>query len=345
MADPTENEPHDGLPDPFTRHDFLAEDRVETTLRQRLDNRTLTHGWILAGPRGIGKATLAARIARAKLAPEALLDDSSLACDPAHPMVRLVDQRAHPDLFIAERIYDEKKKKVETDLPVDRIRQMTARLQHTASSGHGRVAIIDPADAMNANAANALLKILEEPPADTLILLLANSPGALLPTLRSRCRMIRLRPVATTTLAALLMRDLGLDGPEADRLAEAARGRPGYALDLATQDGAEAIRLAEDFLRLCDRGAQIRPIARKFAGKNADSLWPVFRDHLFAQLAEAARAAAMAKPEAEAAPARFVIGWERLTELCSRGERLNLDRVSLIEAMGHDLGDALSIPN
>ncbi len=345
MAASIENETKDGLPDPFTRHDFLTADAVETTLRQRLDDQTLNHGWIIAGPRGIGKATFAARIARAKLAPEALLNDTTLACDPGHPMVRLVDQRAHPDLFIAERIYDEKKKKVETDLPVDRIRQMTARLHHTASSGHGRVAIIDPADAMNANAANALLKILEEPPTNTLILLLANSPGALLATLRSRCRMIRLRPVATKTLAALLADDLGLDAPEANRLAEAARGRPGYALDLATQGGAEAIRLAEDFLRLCERGAQIQPIARKFAGKTADSLWPIFRDHLFALLAEAARAAAMAERGGEGTPARFVVGWERLTELCNRGERLNLDRVSLIEAMGHDLGDALSTPN
>ena len=316
---------------------LIGHQQAEHSMRELMENGTLSHGWIISGPQGIGKATFAARLAKAKLAPEALTDTLSLATDPAHPIVRQISSMAHPDLFVARRRYDEKKQKLDNDISVDRIRTLTRALTLTASGDHGRVAIIDAADDMNRNAANALLKILEEPPEKTLIILISHAPGRLLATLRSRCRKIALRSVPDDPIRQLLTVEVSCTRGEADKIVEAAGGRPGYALSLAQNDGASALAAAESFVANAMGNKSIGPVAEQFSKKNTDAQWQIFRDHMMVVLSREARRSAIDPASGLYSPDIWVKSWEAINALCDRGERLNLDRNALISAIGYDL--------
>ncbi|MGH6967963.1 MAG: DNA polymerase III subunit delta' [Stellaceae bacterium] len=206
----------------------------------------LPHAWLLAGPAGIGKASFAFRAARFLLAqPEVgggLFGDAApataLAIPPDHPVFRLVASGAHPDLLVVERAWDEKRKRRRSEIVVDDARAIAAFLHLTPSQGAWRVVIVDGADEMNRNAANALLKILEEPPKRAVLFLTSESPGRLLPTIRSRCRMLymnTLQQYAVFTSINKLIPDLSLVDSEA--LAQLAGGSIGRALTLAAQNG------------------------------------------------------------------------------------------------------------
>ncbi|MDQ6438038.1 DNA polymerase III subunit delta' [Mesorhizobium sp. LHD-90] len=175
----------------------------------------LPHALLLAGPRGVGKATLAFHLAyhllrhpRPDSAPEELA-----APDPASPLFRQIAMGAHPAVLHLTRPYNDKTKKFATLLTVDEIRRVNRFLSMTSHDGSYRIVLVDPADDMNTNAANALLKNLEEPPSRTLFLLITHSPGALLPTIRSRCQMIRLQPLSAAEVEDVLVR-LGMPLPE-----------------------------------------------------------------------------------------------------------------------------------
>jgi DNA polymerase-3 subunit delta' len=255
----------------------------------------------------------------------------------------LVAGEAHPDLFVAERIWDEKKSKHQSEITVETIRKLTAFLNRTASGGGARVAIVDTADDMNRNAANALLKALEEPPRGAALLLLSSAPGRLLPTVRSRCRRLDLAPIADEVVEQLLI-DEGIDIQNARKIAGHARGRPGYALMLAAGDGAEAISLAHQFLSAAQSGRDVSRIIAGVSGKTGEARWPVFRDTIMSTLSDAARSAAVDHKAAgfEGLSAGALLeGWQAVSQLCGRGEALNLDRAQLIEAMAYDLRNAL----
>ena len=169
----------------------------------------LHHGWLICGPKGIGKATLAYRFARFLLAggpkDPGLFGEASggLAVDESDPVFQRVAQSGHGDLFSVERGYDEQKKRLRSDIIVSDIRGLAGFFSRTAAEGGWRVAIIDAADEMNNNAANAVLKVLEEPPANTVLLLVCHRPGRLLPTIRSRCRMVALNPLSADNVTDL----------------------------------------------------------------------------------------------------------------------------------------------
>lgn len=328
---------------PQERADQIGREDVEASLRAAMAEGALSHGWIIAGPRGAGKATLAYRIARGLLDPSALEDDASFDVAPDARVFRLIAGGAHPDLFVAQREWNEKTSKYQTEITVETIRSLTQFLNRTAALGGYRVAIIDTADDLNRNAANALLKALEEPPANTLLMLLSEAPGRLIATIRSRCRRLDLRPVTDEVIEDWLQREGDVSGAEARTIAANAGGRPGYALSLAAGEGAEAIRLARDFL---EAGADISNITRALTGKAADAKWEIFREVVMENLSLAARA--MARGETPAIdpgagdPAALLSAWEKLSALSARGEALNLDRAQLIAAMAYDLRAALS---
>jgi DNA polymerase III subunit delta' len=329
---------------PRARARQIGQEALEKRLRAAMDGGGFSHGWILSGPEGAGKATLAYRIARAVLDPKALTGPETLDMEETARTFRLVAGSAHPDLFVAERLWDEKKDKQQSEITVETIRKLTSFLNRTASGGGARVAIVDTADDMNRNAANALLKALEEPPPGALLLLLSATPGRLLPTIRSRCRRIDLPPLSDEAVEQFLISE-GVPMGDAKNIADHARGRPGYALTLAAGEGADAIRLAQAFLLAAQKGSDISKIIAGVSGKAGDARWPVFLDTVLTGLSDAARMAAIAgrADGFEGAGAGALLdAWQALTQLSGRGEALNLDRAQLLQAMAFDLRAALS---
>ena len=329
---------------PRDNDEWIGDPATEAFVRDAIDRDSFSHGWLLAGPQGVGKATFAYRAAKAVLAKGDLIDDKSLATDPKSKTAHLVSSSAHPDLFVAERRFDEKKGRTETEIPVDTIRRLTAFLSRTASMSKWRVAIVDKADDLNRNAANALLKVLEEPPKNTLLLLVCDAPGRIIPTIRSRCRRLDFRRLEDREIRAFL--EGAATDPSLDRSAivAAAQGRPGLALTLASEDGAAAVDAANTFISKA-RGEAVLTIAQSLSGKAGEARWPIFRSLVLDALSREARDACAETPRhgvfSHASAPQLVAAWEDLSDFIDRGDRLNLDRAQIILAMQRRLARAL----
>ena len=193
----------------------------------------LPHAWLLTGPRGVGKATLDWRIARALVAGGPV---ESLAMAREAPAFRALANLASPQLFLCRRPWDDKTERLRTAITVEEVRALKDFFQLSAADGGHRVAIVDAADEMNASAANALLKILEEPPTAAVLLLVCHRPAALLPTIRSRCRELRLAPLGADDMAAALTA-AGVATDAGAALATLAGGSVGAAIRLAADGG------------------------------------------------------------------------------------------------------------
>jgi DNA polymerase-3 subunit delta' len=214
---------------------------AERALLQAATSGRLPHAWLFTGPPGIGKATLAFRFARFLLAGRAeegagLFGDgpASLAVDPGDPVFRRIASAAEPNLRLLQVPTDPKTGKRKSEIAVAQIRESTDFFRHTSADGNWRILIVDSVDAMSRSAANAILKILEEPPNRAVLILINHAAGRVLPTIRSRCRVLALAPLAAADCAAVLQGvapDLSQD--DAQRLALAAHGSPGAALALA----------------------------------------------------------------------------------------------------------------
>lgn len=306
---------------PHRRTDFLPAPDLDAQLQRALEQGALANGWLIAGPEGVGKATLAYRLARA------LLNGGAQTLDPPTEArsSALIAARAHPDLFVAERLYDEKKERHAADIAVETSRDLISFLNLTPSLGAWRVVIVDTADDLNRNSANALLKALEEPPAKTAIFVLSSSPGRLLATIRSRCRRLTFRPYADEAVAAFLAREGAANGEAAQKIASAAEGRPGFALKLALGEGVAAIDAVNEFLSARDAFG----VAQRLAPKSADGVWPIFQELLLRRIDRAARGAAI---DADARAADFVALRESVATLFTRGDAVNLDRLQLVLA-------------
>jgi DNA polymerase-3 subunit delta' len=228
----------DAIPHPRRTLSLYGHPESEQAFLEAYRAGRMPHAWLIGGPRGIGKATLAYRMARFVFAhpdPAApgVQNAASLALPADHPVVRRVAAQGHPDLLALERVADEKGK-VPMFIPVDMVRKTIGFFGSTAGEGGWRVCIVDSTDEMNAAGANALLKILEEPPAKSLLLVVSHAPGRLLPTIRSRCRRLTLRPLATEDVARAVADALQRDPVEAEIKAAAAAsdGSIARALDL-----------------------------------------------------------------------------------------------------------------
>ena len=197
------------LPHPREMLDLVGHAEAEQSLLDAYRSGRMHHAWILGGLEGIGKAVLAYRFARFVLThgdPSApvVRAAGSLDVDANARAARLVAGQAHPDLFVLRREWNEKNKKPFTDIRVDDVRKANHLFGSTASAGGWRIIIVDSVENLNANSANALLKVLEEPPARALFLMVAHQPGRILPTIRSRCRMLALRPLETPQIERIL---------------------------------------------------------------------------------------------------------------------------------------------
>jgi len=224
---------HPSAPHPRGTAALFGQEAAERAFLDAEAAGRLHHGWLLTGPRGVGKATLAWRIARHLIAGETA---ASLDMTPDNPTFRQVAALASPQLFLARRPWDDKTERLRTAITVDEIRAMTGFFHLTAADGGRRVAIVDSADELNGPAANALLKILEEPPRHSVLLLVSHRPAGLLPTIRSRCRELRLGSLAPAPLAQALA-TAGAEAPDDPRLAILAGGSVAAALDLVAGGG------------------------------------------------------------------------------------------------------------
>src|SRR5918999_5256187 len=194
--------------EPRANPDLLGQDRAIAVLRDAWRSGRPPHAWLISGPRGIGKATLAFRLARALLA-DADATDADLGLPPEHPVFRQVAAGAHPDLRVLEPPREARSNRQRSEIAVEVVRNATAAMHSTAAMGGHRVVIVDGAELLNRNAANALLKPLEEPPPATTLILVSHHPGRVMPTLRSRCAKLRLGRPDDEAVEAILGRQPG----------------------------------------------------------------------------------------------------------------------------------------
>ena len=282
------------------------------------------HAWLLTGPEGAGKASFAYRVARRLLgaAPDPSL--GLLGSKATDPVSRQISARAHPDLMVLERAVEDGKAR--KSIPVDEARALPGFFSQSPASAPYRVAIIDAADDLNVNAANAVLKTLEEPPPKGVLLLVSHSPGRLLPTLRSRCRTLAIPPLEEGALAAKLEHRLGLDHPSAVRLAQMSRGALGRAISLAAAGGLAADDAAQSLLTGLPRldEAALLALADSFRGAEGATRFAL----VFERLGDHIHGMALRDAEAgrEAGPDRWAETWSRLNQLAADTEALNLDR-------------------
>lgn len=314
MTDDAHPEPDriEGAPHPRETRQLIGQETAEAAFLDAYNSGRLHHAWLLTGPLGVGKATLAWKIARFLLAsPKA--EDGGLFGDappaPAtldipddHPVARRLLAGSEGRIFVLRRAWDDDKKKLKTVITVDEVRKMRNFLHLSAADGGRRAVIVDPADEMNPNAANALLKMLEEPPEGVVFLMVSHHPSGLLPTIRSRCRELRLATLGPDDLARAVAA-AGGDQSDGEALAALAAGSVGEAIRLTNLDGIETYRslvaLFSTLPRL-DRPAALRlaeAAAQRGAAERFDLLLALF--DLF--LARLARAGTLGLAGAEAA--------------------------------------------
>ena len=345
-----------GAPHPRATERLIGQTGPEAAFLAAYNRGRLHHGWLITGPRGVGKATMAWRLARFLLAtPEndggmfAPAPPDSLDITASHPVARRMLALSEPRLFLLRRPYDEKAARLKQDITVDEVRRMKSFFTLSAADGGHRVAIIDAVDDMNPSAANALLKLLEEPPARVTLLLIAHQPARLLPTIRSRCRELRLGPLAPADLSDALTAAGGEVAPE-DRvaLAELAGGSVGAAFAMTNLDGlklyARLIRLFTTLPRL-DR-PQALAVAEAGAARGAEAQFDLIVTLLDLFLARMARAGTIGHPPPAAAPGEADLiarlspnpetarHWAELAQTIGlrarRGRSVNLDPAALL---------------
>ena len=294
---------------------------AEATFDAALADGHMHHAWFLTGPPGIGKATLAYRLARRLFA-----GPGRPAHDPALPLFRRVAEGSHADLLTIEREWDDKRKRLRAEIVVDTVRAAPSFLHLTPAEGGWRVVVIDGAEAMNRNAANALLKVLEEPPARAVLLLTCNAPGRLPATIRSRCRLLRLVPLGPDAMEAALTQIL--PGQDHAGLAAMAHGAPGRALALAGQ-GLAVAALVDDTLARHPVTSQTTQAVADALARSEDGYGEYM--HLLRQrIAAAVRGAASGKQvgavTAHRPLAAWVDLWQTLGRIQDETERFHLDR-------------------
>lgn len=327
---------------------------AERTLAAELASEKIHHAWLVTGAEGIGKATLSYHFARAALARPEDRDmfGESLAVNAGTPASRQVTALSHPGLLVIRRGYDQKTKKFASTISVDDVRRLRGFLSLSAQADGWRVVIVDSADEMNVNAANALLKALEEPPSRTVFLVLSSAPGRLLPTIRSRCRVLTLNRLGADDLrraSLAVLTNAGKETPGEKDLAmlEAlSSGSPRRFLSLL-EGGGLALQSKINALF-----ASLPRLDARTIHALADDLTPAAKEQKFAlflelfqdTLSRLIRASATGEGRADdvtlgarlvgqARLATFAHLWETLAREQTDTDALNLDKKALIVSM------------
>lgn len=347
----------EGAPHPRETADLIGQSKAEADFLQAYNSQRLHHAWLVTGPRGVGKATLAWKLARFLLAEPAddgasmfgdVANPTSLAVSGEHPVARRLLALSEPRLFLLRRAWDEKAKKLKTVITVDEARKLRNFFALSAADGGRRVVIVDTADEMNPNAANALLKLLEEPPERTTMFLVSHQPSRLLPTIRSRCRELRCHPLTPGDMATALTNAGAPPANNPTALAALAAGSVGEALRLTNLGGLEMyqeiITLFTTLPRL-DRVRALR-LGESVVGKGKEPRYDLLLGLIDLFLARVARTGASGAPVVEAAngeaallsrlaPSQFAgREWAALQQSLGararHGKAVNLDPAALI---------------
>jgi DNA polymerase-3 subunit delta' len=349
----------EGVPHPRKVADLFGHVKAERTLLDAFNSGRLAHAWLMTGPKGIGKATLAYRFARFLLAKgggqaDAGLfggdlpkdDPDSLFVESDDPVFGRIAAGGHADLKSIERRFDEKKGKFKTEIVIEDVRSIGSFFSLSAAEGGWRVIVIDSADEMNRNAANAVLKVLEEPPSKAILLLVSHNPGRLLPTIRSRCRKLGLSALDDSLVTKLLSEHHPeMSDGDALSLARLSEGSVGRALDLEAEGGLELysdlIGLLETLPRL--DVAALHTLSGKLGRVGGDMAFHTFGDLLLGWLGRLILHASKGEQEADTAEARlnerlssttplasWLEVWDKITHLLTRTDAINMDRRQMI---------------
>ena len=325
---------------------FFGHAGAEAAFLEAIASGRLHHAWLLGGPEGIGKATLAYRVARflfahGGAAPGGTAD---LAVDPSHPAARQVAARSHPDLAIVRRGLRKDGKGYSAEIAVDHVRRALDLFTSTPGRGGYRVCIVDAADDLNASSGNALLKVIEEPPRNSIFLIVSHSPQRLLPTIRSRCRRLQLRPLGEGDLRTVL----GSLGEPWTEFVEEALAR---AVDLAEGSVRRAIEMLDEKKAaiVADTSALLDALPRldmKRVVQLAEKVAPRGGEGQVQLALDTARGwvSRLLQSRAAAGAARLA----PLVEVCEKGARaareadaFNLDRRAVVISLFGDLAGAI----
>jgi DNA polymerase-3 subunit delta' len=322
---------------------LFGHDYAERALLESYRGGRIPHAWLIGGASGIGKATLAYRLARFVLAhPDpaaaAVQNATSLAIATDNPAARRIANEAHPDLLVLERTLNDKGK-LRQDIAVDDVRRSVSFFGSTAGEGGWRVAIVDAVDELNASGANALLKVIEEPPPRSLLLLVSHAPGRVMATIRSRCRMLMLRPLDDTVVARATAAALGRSpaDPAIGAAAVAAEGSPGRAVALL--DG-ETLALRQKVLDVLAQLPEPDPRALHALGEaiggNEPQTLAIFLDIVNGWLAARLQSGA----QDGARLAELAAAWDKINAAAHDVEEYNLERKPLVFSVFASLADA-----
>ena len=307
-------------------NDYVGHDKAWRTFSSACDSGKVHHGWILAGPRGIGKSAFALRAA-------------ALLVDPENAHGNLIARGSHPDILSIKRLPKEALKDDEEisdatefkrSITVDQVRGLQQSLTTRPGLSNRRAIIIDAADDLERSGANALLKSLEEPPVGTFFFLISHASDRLLPTIRSRCQILRFEALTDADMATILQRAAPeVNAAEIDALMRLGNGTPGQALDFLGLDLKEIEDAMTSILRTGDRDNGLRSgLAEKLALKAAQPRYEAFLRRAPALIAEYTRTLDASRVSAG------VVAWEAASSLAARAIALSLDKQSVVFQMG-----------
>jgi DNA polymerase-3 subunit delta' len=337
-------------PHPRETAGFFGHAEAERELLDGFRRGRLAQAVLIGGPEGIGKATLAWRFARFLVAhpdPSSLQAQAatSLELPPDSPVARRIRALALPDVALLRRSWNEKSKKHYTEIRIEDVRKLIHLFQQSSGAGGWRIAIVDSVDDLNRSSANALLKLIEEPPERSLFLLIAHRPGRVLPTIRSRCRKLALAPLAESEIVAAVQA-LGppwSERSEAELAGAAARaeGSVREALRLLDGDGiAFDAALRGMFARLPQVDwLAVHALADRLTGRDNESAYETFMTAVFRFLDRAVREKAGQGADA-ASLVPYARAFERIDEAARDTEVYNFDKRGLILSIFADLEEA-----
>lgn len=321
---------------------IVGQDRAVEQFRAAWDSGALHHAWLLAGPRGVGKAAFARAAATRILADTAgpKVDLPGLQTPDDHPVARLVEAGSHPDMRVLERLENEKTGNLARNISVEQIRRLGELFDLTPSLSPWRAVVIDCADDLEASAANALLKMLEEPPANCVFFLVSHAAGRLLPTIRSRCRRLDFAPLDADAMTSILAKALReLKDSQREKVIAMAGGSAGRALAFAELDLA---RLEDAALKIAREGdptnARRSDLASQLGRKPAAERYAAFLDLVPSLIAREARG--LSGPRREQA----LDAYARARELTMLAPRLSLDPAATVFQLGGILASVAQRP-